>query len=599
MDELSQILRPSWGAERWILEGWEQITEDEKQLIIGRMNALFQDGLPFKMKYDKLFYIYIFSLLAKLEVLAVQVPLKFRDQMSTPRLRNLLHQQLLDEIFHGMVFTKIVYLLCDPYANPPPYNDSIETLCNFIRNEECPKVGLMLLNLIGEGWIEEIFYSLNEQGVAPKVFAIILRDEHRHVCEADLFREIGVPDMTEVRQKMAFLENQLLMGIFLEYKYISSTCTLMGAEGTIHFLRALNKKHHSQLEKINLVPSENWYFFMKVCDELFPKLQRYAMDNHEIPMTPTSKVFMTQWDNPSDPTMVGQFNLNVSCLDFFNKKYPPETVTMVSMQAVSHALIDHERFRSFLSHNKLYQSKEAYMGLIVKLPDCGDQIGMIILENCHLQPFQVLTLRIREILKMMVFCYKKREELESKHPHLLELADNALMNFFHDVYGYPIPGSAIVSLSTIGACGYAQTKSPLRCNESMKFTLLEIERKPVWNHDTHAFEPQDIMPVSVSADHRIFDGNIPVPKIMASYFQTAFIKMNVDLTQDFKAKKTKQREASNLITIIEQLQAHNLEAAYAALFVLQTCWLDYMQLENILSQELTRELVNYCERVTA
>ena len=457
----------------------------------------------------------------------------------------------------------------------------------------------MLLNLIGEGWIEEIFYSLHEQNVAPKVFDIILRDEHRHVCEADLFREIGVPDMNEVRHKMAFLENQLLGGIFLEYKYIYSTCILMGVEGTVHFLQSLNKKHHSQLEKINLVPSENWYFFMKVCGELFPKVQNYALDNHEIPMTPISKVFMTQWDNPSDPTMVGEFNLNVSCLDFFNKKFPRETVTIVSMQAVSHALIDHERFRSFLSHKKLYRSKQAYMGLVVKLPDCGDQIGMIIIENCHLQKFQELASRIRHVMKMMVYCYKKREEMECKHPHLVDLADDALTSFFHDVYGYPIPGSAIVSLSTIGACGYSQTKSPLRCNESMKFTLLEIERKPVWNHETKIFEPQDIMPVSVSADHRIFDGNIPVPKIMDAYFQKAFVKMKGDLIESFQEPKAQPNEASNLVKIIEQLQAHNVEAAYAALLVLQTYWLDYMQIEDLLSKELTNELLKHYESVMA
>jgi hypothetical protein len=190
--ELIELLRPSWGAEKWILEGWNKITSDEKQVIKDRMDELFRDGLPFELKSDKLFYIYTFSLLAQLEVLAIQVPLKFESKMSTVEYRERLRQQLLDEIFHGLVFTKIVYMLCSPYAAPPQYSPNIEVLCNFIRNEDCPKVAIMLLNLIGEGWIEEIFYSLHRFDIAPKVFSKIIEDEHRHVCEADLYRDIGI-----------------------------------------------------------------------------------------------------------------------------------------------------------------------------------------------------------------------------------------------------------------------------------------------------------------------------------------------------------------------------------------------------------------------
>lgn len=63
MDELAGLLRPSWGAEKWILEGWNQITAEEKQLIRGRMDELFKDGLPFELKSDKWFYMYTFCIL--------------------------------------------------------------------------------------------------------------------------------------------------------------------------------------------------------------------------------------------------------------------------------------------------------------------------------------------------------------------------------------------------------------------------------------------------------------------------------------------------------------------------------------------------------
>ncbi|WP_232220205.1 hypothetical protein [Legionella tunisiensis] len=107
--------------------------------------------------------------------MAIQVPLKFESRMSSPADQKRMRVQLLDEIFHGMVFTKIVYLLCAPQALPPAYNENIELLCNFIRNEDCPKVAVVLLNLIGEGWIEEIFKSLERQGIAQKG----IRNYHR------------------------------------------------------------------------------------------------------------------------------------------------------------------------------------------------------------------------------------------------------------------------------------------------------------------------------------------------------------------------------------------------------------------------------------
>ncbi|KTD49793.1 putative CoA-dependent acyltransferase [Legionella rubrilucens] len=590
MSELNEFLRTAWGSEQWILEGWKKITEEEKNLIRQRMDELFKDGLPFELKNHKLLYVFTFSLLAQLEVLAIQVPLKFQDKMSSEEHRQRMRVQFLDEIFHGLVFTKIVYMLSAPHALPPAYNEHIEVLCNFIRNEDCPKVAVMLLNLIGEGWIEEIFYSLKKQGVAPRVFDTIIDDEHRHVCEADLYKDIGLPDMDEVRQKMAFLEEQLLTNIFLQYKYMFSVCSLLGVDGTIDFLQSLNQKHLQQLEKINLKPSDNWQFFMKVGEELFPRIREMSELHYAVEMTPIRKVFMTQWSDPSDPTMVGEFNLNISCIDFFNKKFPPETVTILMLQAVSLGLSETDSFRSFLNYRQLFQSKEAYMGLIVKLPDCGDHIGTIVFENCHRMAFQEIAVRVRNIMKMMVYCFKKREYLEKTYPHLSVKLEKMLYELATDGYDYPLPGNAVVSLSNIGFCGYVRTKSPLRCNEAMKFTLLEVDRKPVWNKETQAFEPQDILPVSISADHRIFDGNIPVPKMVQGYFNQMFAKFLEDLTNPPTLMPDTQE--AQLFKVMEELITRNVDLAYKTLLVLQTYWVDPLRVETLLSEELRQELEN-------
>ncbi|WP_419419358.1 hypothetical protein ACNVED_12630 [Legionella sp. D16C41] len=179
------------------------------------------------------------------------------------------------------------------------------------------KLLFVLLNLIGEGWIEEIFYSLKRAGIAPKVFDTIIEDEHRHVCEAVLYRSIGLPNLNKVKEKLAFLEEQLFTNLFMQHKYIISLLALLNVHGSISFIESLSKKHKEQLAKLNLEPSQKWQFYIHILQSFIPKVRTYNQKNHEVEMTPIRKVFMTQWDNPTDPTMAGQFNINVSCIDFF------------------------------------------------------------------------------------------------------------------------------------------------------------------------------------------------------------------------------------------------------------------------------------------
>lgn len=579
MSNLTELLRPTWGATHWILEGWNQISAEEKQSIEKRMDAVFKHGLPFKLKHDKLLYIYAFSLLAQLEVLAIQIPLKFASKMASKEHSALMHQQLLDEIFHGLVFTKIVYLLSSPLAEPPAYSENIEKLCNFVRQEECPKIAIVMLNLIGEGLIEEIFTSLKEQNIASEMFELIIADESRHVTEADLYRAIGLPDAHVLNEKLAILEKELFTNLFLQYKYMASMVGLLGIDGTKNFLKTLNKKYTEQLAKIGLVPSEDWQLFMALADDLSNEALLENRIPEEIKISPMRQVFLTQWENPKDPTMVGEFNINVSYLDFFNKKFPKETVTLLMLQAISSVIAAHEHFRYFFHYQKMYQAKEAYTGLIVKLPDCKDHIGTIIFSDCHQLSMQDLALKSRTILRKMAYCYKKREELEEKYPYLANLMPSTLEELASDLYPYPIPGNSVISLSNIGFCGYTQAKSPLRPNEIIKFTLLEIEKKLVWNQAKNDFEPQDILPVSISADHRIYDGNLPVPKIMVEHFDKAFATMIKRM--DEPVHKASELEEKKFLKICDYLIENHVELGYKILNLLQTYWIDFLAIEDL------------------
>lgn len=581
MDDFSGLLRPAWGSEKWILEGWEKINAEDRHLIKQRMDELFKDGLPFEIKHDKLLYVYAFSLLAQLEVLAIQVPLKFKDKMTSRENQERMHHQLLDEIFHGLVFTKILYMLCDPHAIPPEYNANIELLCNFVRNEECPKTAVMLLNLIAEGWIEEAFKCYAQENIAPKVFNTILHDEHRHVCEADLYRDVGLPDdLGMLKQKLAYLEEQLLVNFFLQHKYVLAASTLLGLEGASNFMQSLHSKHAHQLKKINMEPGKKWATFMQLVHNLMPKVHNYAQSYEELAMTPMRKTLMAQWNNASDATMVSQSNINVTCIDVFSKKHPPETLTTLMMQAISLWLKENELYRSYLHYKKLCRSKEAYVGVVVQLPGCGDQIGTIAFKNCHELSTKALAQRIRDIIPMMVYCYKRCEELEQTHPHLRLYDESKLFDFAYEVYRYPMPGSSIVTLSNIGPWGYTYGKSPLFKNEALKFVMLQVERRQVWNNERQEFEIQDHLPLSISADHRVFDGNTPVPKMINQTFQRMFHTMQNDIKKPLPSQTSEQ---ARFIRTAEAMLNFNLDFGYRCLSALQLTWFDFFAPEELFS----------------
>ncbi|KTC66589.1 putative CoA-dependent acyltransferase (plasmid) [Legionella adelaidensis] len=267
----SRNLITSTFDKNWILQGWQKISSQEKEHINSRMYEIFKDGLPFELKQGKLLYIYTFSFLAQLEILALQIPLTFKEKLPTAQLRKTMHLQLVDEIFHVLVFKKIVKLLCLPDATPPAYDENLESLCNFIRMQECPKMGVVLFNLIGKGWLEQIFYSLTKSNIAPKVFSEIFKDEQRHFNQVEMYKEIGIPPEELIISKLAYLEEKFLPKMLFQYRYSFSFATLIGLPGIVDFLESLNKRHTEQLSKINLKPSEKWLYFMKFSQDNLPK----------------------------------------------------------------------------------------------------------------------------------------------------------------------------------------------------------------------------------------------------------------------------------------------------------------------------------------
>ena len=489
--------------------------------------------------------------------------------------------QLLDEIFHGMLFTKIVYLLCEPYAYPPVFNEHIESFCRLTREEESVQVALVLMNLVTEAWVEELFDALEHSGIAPKVFSVVMQDEQRHIKEAELYADLGLPDVELMEAKLKVIEESLFINVFMQYPHMQSLATIIGSRDLIKLLNALDAKHKSQLNKIGLSPGPSWEFYIQLHQDLWSTFDHYMKVS---PIEPSAhrKVLMSQFGNPGDPTMVGEFSIDISRFDYLNTKYSHEVLSVLMLQVVSLGLLKNPTSRTFLSHGRFYQDLIPHPSLVVRLPRCGDHLGVILFANCHERPTRTILKKVRKTLKMMAYCYKFREKLEQQYPALASTADNILSNMSQGVYPYPVAGNSFVSVSNIGHYGYERAKSPLCFNEAQKYTLLQVERRLVWNPAVNDFEPQDRLPISVSADHRVYDGNIPVPLLLSEYFNLMLDKMSDDSVAD----KEDGFELKHLMHIIDELSKKNIELTYRLVLILQTAWPEFLDLRAWLAEHL-------------
>nr|WP_277396063.1 2-oxo acid dehydrogenase subunit E2 [Legionella anisa] len=164
--------------------------------------------------------------------------------------------------------------------------------------------------------------------------------------------------------------------------------------------------------------------------------------------------------------------------------------------------------------------------------------------------------------------------------------------YAYNTYPYPLAGTPYITLSNIGVFGYTQSMAPLRKTEAMRFTIMEVERKPVWQKETDSFEPKDMLPVSISADHRIFDGNSTVPKMVEEQFQTMFAKM----CKEKPKSKPALHQHEHLELIVEQLLATNVEMGYKTLMLLQTCWFDFISIEECYAASSYHGVANHDTR---
>ncbi len=582
MIQLQQLIKPMWSVEKWLNSSWSILNEAEKKIISQRVDEMFYNPIPFQLQHDKILYLHLFSLLTQLEIFGLQGLIKTLNKLPKGDLQRKFRQQIMDEIFHAVVFARITFELAAPYAFPPIPSDGIEKFLSFLVEEQDLKTSLVLINLVAEGWIEEIFVAMQEYNIAPRVFDVVIADESRHLEDSALYLEGGLPEKEGLTKKLAAFEAELITMIFSQHTYVLTLINFLGVEGAKRLFSNIDQKHTRLLKKIDATVSDDWRFFMDNISLLVESVFHDQASDKLVEQTDTRRIFAALWDEPNQPTQSSLFSIDITPVGFFEKKFKPEVLTCLMLQALSKAMSDHPVLKNYMLHHKIYNPKDSFVGLAVLLPGSDDHLSMIEFKNCHTMHVLELAKHIQYDIKNMVFCYQRSQQLKKDHPYLMDSFNETFTPRSETIFNDPFFAKPTISLSNIGHWGYEVPISPLFPNETVKLTLGKIERKQVWNNTSKTFEVRDILPVGISVDHRVFDANIPVPKVMQTAFDDVFLAMQQNPLPTAPLKYSVDH--NEFVELSNKLVESDLELGFGCLFVSSQVWKNHNAIKLLIQK---------------
>ena len=311
MTTIEQLIRPCWPPMKHIEKGWKALNDDERATVRDRLESILSSKEPIHHGSGSAALATFFSFLAQVETIAIEIPLRFLPHAHAD-MRLSLRRQLVDEVFHSILFARIAYELCLPNHQPPPPLQSAEALLERIRSETDLAVSATLLNLVAESWIEVLFEQALSWGIADPVFRAVLADEARHVTEADIY--IGKHSDGD-KVGAAVREFELgLVEVLSEPSVAISISTLAGPDGLRTLVSQLTARHSQQLKNCGLESSADWLQLntnvagMVENDDLQEEVA-YRQTLRAIDDTSWRRAARAIWKTPTSPTMRGSFDV--------------------------------------------------------------------------------------------------------------------------------------------------------------------------------------------------------------------------------------------------------------------------------------------------
>ncbi|HWH09311.1 MAG TPA: 2-oxo acid dehydrogenase subunit E2, partial [Candidatus Thermoplasmatota archaeon] len=484
---LEQYVDAAWPPMAHVRRGWARLDEANRALVLRRLDetlARFRPATGADLRALRRF----FSFLSQVEVIAIEVPL---SALPTARdeVRPLLERQLADEVFHAAVFAALARRL-GGLDRPLP---EAERVLDHIRRQEDPRTTAVLLNLVAEGWIENLFDHAVTWGVADEVFRIVLEDESRHVEEAHQHAE-GV-DLQRVGEAVRAFEQDLFR-LAQHPRVLLPVVALAGEERFQALGRSFLEVHASALAEAGVAPSEPLVRLRAAVDEA-ASAQPPPRPREVEPATQWRRTALELWDTPRSPVMNGWCEVRVDHV-------PRRLLTAVVVAAMGKVWRELPRMNRYVAGGRVWAPEGVHVGVRVALGDKGEALSTVVVPDADRRSVQDVRRLVQEGTRRMNEAGAGIERVgpgADDEPLRAVLRDEELMAFVP-----PGTVAAPVTVSNVGKAGlYAGWGAmPGALGQSLEVVIGRVEKRPQWTG--WRYKPVDTVVVCFSADHRVFDG---------------------------------------------------------------------------------------------
>ena len=490
VDDLSEFIDPSWPPMAHVRRGADRLGPEGRALVAGRVReALGRFRAPAGREAPLRRF---FSFLSQVEVIAIEVPLSAMPT-ARPEVLPLLERQLADEVFHATLFAALAKRL-GGLDRPLP---EAERLLDQIRAQEDPRTTAVLLNLLAEGWIENLFDHAATWGVCDDVFRIVLEDEARHVEEAHAHAE-GL-DLAAVEQAVRRFEDDLFR--LVEHPRVLLPTLALAGEARFRALGdSFLRVHKEALAEVGLRPAATLSDLEAAFRDVEAAGEGMAAPPRPTPIEPESqwrRTAMELWDAPRNPSMSGWIEVRVDHV-------PRRHLTAVLVAAVGKVWAEYPRMNRYAHGGQVWQPATVNVGVRVAIGDKGEALSTVPIVDADKRS-------VRDVQRILAESVKRLDELGGRVQGIRPdpeaealssvLRDEELMRMVP-----PETVTCPVTISNVGKMGlYAGFGAmPGALGQSVEMIVGRIEKRPQWRG--WRYKPTDTVILGCTADHRVVDG---------------------------------------------------------------------------------------------
>ena len=484
---LQPYVDAAWPPMAHVRRGWARLGAENRALVLRRLDETLARFRP-APHADPRALRRFFSFLSQVEVIAIEVPLSALPT-ARPEVAPLLERQLADEVFHAAVFAALARRV-GGLDKPLP---EAERVLDHIRRQDDPRTTAVLLNLVAEGWIENLFDHAVTWGVADDVFRIVLEDESRHVEEAHQHAE-GV-DLQRVGEAVRSFEADLFR-LAQHPRVMLPIVALAGEDKFQALARSFLDVHAGALAEAGLPPSEP-LVRLRAAVEDAARVEAPPRPREVEPATQWRRTALELWDAPRSPVMNGWCEVRVDHV-------PRRLLTAVVVAAVGRVWREFPRVNRYVAGGRVWAPGAVNVGVRVAIGDKGEALSTVVVPDADRRSVEDVRRLVREGTRRM---NEAGQGVEVQGP---DADDEPLRSVLRDeeLMAFVPPGTvaAPVTVSNVGKAGlYAGWGAmPGALGQSLEVIIGRVEKRPQWTG--WRYKPVDTVTICFSADHRVFDG---------------------------------------------------------------------------------------------